>query len=576
MRKWTLGLVAVAVGALIVAACTSEKEVPVEVIKEVVVEKEVPVEKIIIKEVPVEKEVIKEVVMEKIVLATPEKVISSLATEQAKYGGTFQITSQGSHKSLDPYFAPAYVTTMASHHWLESPFAWDGAQTPRPQMIESWNASSDGKTWSFTLRDGLKFHDGSALTTKDVVASIGRWMAKQPAAKFLKEFLIEDGGVTADDERTYTFHFAESFGSAIDLQGATHRWLGIMKAEFATTPHTEDLGVDKYIGSASFRVKEWFVGDRIVFERFEDYVPRSEPGDFLAGAQNAYFDEVVIHEIPNEETKIAGLKTGEFDMVDGAALDFFPDLDADPDIIVPKYPFHQSTLIIHVGRPPTDNVLVRQSILAGINAEDYMGSLGPPALWKVCPALYYCGSPLELDVGKELYDQNDLPKAIALMKEAGAEGATFEIMNPVDYATIAPLGLVLKAQLEATGYQVNMPGMDWATLVSKLRTDEYNIFPSWGAHWAGGTPIFDNLAAGTTGYAGNFQNEDMKASRRAYALSTTKEEQFEWVAKLQVAYLDIVPYIYLGQFANIFPHRSYVKNMSIPAFPVFYNRWFEK
>jgi peptide/nickel transport system substrate-binding protein len=576
MRRWTLGLMAAAVGVLIVAACTSEKEIPVEVIKEVIVEKEVPVEKIIIKEVPVEKEVVREVTVEKIVLATPEKVVSSLATEQQKYGGIFRVTAQGSHKSMDPYFAPAYVTTDTSQHWMESPFAWDGAQSPQPQMLESWTSSSDGKTWSFTLRDGLLFHDLTPVTTKDVVASIGRWMAKQPSAKFVKEFLIEDGGVTIDDDKTYSFHFDQSFGSSIDMQGTVHRWLAIMKADIAAIPHTEDVGVDNYIGSGSFKIKDWFVGDRIIMERFEEYVPRSEPGDFLAGAQIAYFDEIVWHEIPSEETKIAGLKTGEFDMVDGAALDFFADLTADPDIIVPQYPFHQSYLIIHVGKYPTDQKLVRQSILAGVNAEDYMGSLGPSNLWITCPALFYCGSPLESHVSSEFYDQDDIPKAKELMNEAGAAGAEFFIMNPADYATIAPLGLVLKAQLEETGYTVTMPGMDWATYVSKLPTDEYNVGTTWAVHWCCFNPILNNTVAGTQGYAGNYSDELFKEWRLNFALATTKAEQMEWIEKIQTRWYQEVPAINFGQFANIFPHQSYVKNMSVPAIPVYFNRWFEK
>ena len=579
MRRYSLGLMvvgALSLALVALAACTSEKEVPVEVVKEVIVEKEVVVEKVVIKEVPVEKEVVKEVVLEKVVLATPEKVLAGVASEQQKYGGIFKVTSQGSVKSMDPYFAPAYVTTDTSQHWLESPFAWDSAQTAQPQMVESWNISSDSKVWSFTLRDDLMFHDGTPVTSDDVIASAARWMAKQPSAKFLKEFLQEDGGVVKEDDRTYSFHFAEPFGAAADIQAVPHRYLGVLKAAVAATPHTKDIGVDNYIGSGSFKVKAWEVGNRIILERNEEYVPRSEPGSFLAGAQIAYFDELHWLEIPSEETKIAGLKTGEFDMVDGAALDFFDGLVADPNINVAKYPFHQSVIQIHVAVAPTDNVLVRRSILAGINAEDYMGSLGPPALWKTCVAVYYCGSPLETLIGKEFYDQNDIPKATALMKEAGAEGAELFIMNPADYATIAPLGLVLKAQLEATGYNVNMPGMDWATLVSKLPTDEYNMFTTWWAHWAGDGPITDNVVAGTTGYAGNYVDDDMLTFRRNFALAKTQAEKMSWIEKIQLKYFEDIPRVWLGQFSNIFPHRSYVKNMTVPAMPIYHNVWFEK
>ena len=148
MRKLRLPLAAILmtlVLTIVAAACTQEviKEVPVE--KEVVVEKEVikevPVEKIVekevVKEVPVEKiiekEVVKEVVVEKEVvkrvvrevIATAVPLSAGLAVEQAKYGGEIKVTAQGSIKSMDPTFSPAYVTYAVATHVWEAPLAHD-------------------------------------------------------------------------------------------------------------------------------------------------------------------------------------------------------------------------------------------------------------------------------------------------------------------------------------------------------------------------------------------------------------------------------------------------------------------
>ena len=583
MKRLILKMVAIGAASLaliaLVAACTTTKEVPVEVIKEVIVEKEVPVEKIVVKEVPVEKEVVKEVVLEKVVLATPEKVLASVMAEKEKYGGIFRVTAQGSIKSMDPYFAPAYVTTDTSRHFLESPFQWDGAQTANPALVGSWEVSSDTKVWTFTLRDDLTFHDGSKVTSADVIASTARWMAKQPSAKFLKEFLQEDGGIVEEDSRTWSLHFKQAFGATLDIMAVPHRYLGVFPARIANAfSHTEDVGVDNYIGSAAFKIKDWEVGNVIKMERFEEYVPRSEPGDWLAGAQIAYLDEVHWLEIPSEETKLAGLKTAEFDMIDGAALDQFGELTADANISVPKYPFHQSVLQIHVNRPPFDQAIVRRAVLAGVNAEDYMGSLGPSDLWLTCSSAYYCGSPLETERGAEFYNQNDIPRAKALLAEAGVapEDHVIDIMVPADYSTIGPLGLVLKAQLEATGFKTEMPGMDWATMVSKLPTDDYSIFGTWWAHWAGSDPITDNTVAGTSGYAGNWVNDDMLEYRRNFAFAATHADKIKWIDLIQDKYFEEVPRIWLGQFANIFPHRTYVKNMTVPAMPIYIGVWMEK
>src|ERR1043166_9671536 len=79
---------------------------------------------------------------------------------------------------LDPVFASIVITREYGLLIYEELFAWDSKLQPRPQMVDSWTTSPDGLTWRFTLRDGLKFHDGQAVTTTDVVPSLQRWMAR--------------------------------------------------------------------------------------------------------------------------------------------------------------------------------------------------------------------------------------------------------------------------------------------------------------------------------------------------------------------------------------------------------------
>ena len=86
----------------------------------------------------------------------------------------------------------------------------------------------------------------------------------------------------------------------------------------------------------------------------------------------------------------------------------------------------------------------------------------------------------------------------------------------------------------------------------------------------------DNVVAGTTGYAGNYVNDDMLTYRRNFALAKTQAEKMSWIEKIQLKYFDDIPRIWLGQFSNIFPHRTYVKNMTVPAMPMYHGVWFEK
>ena len=579
------------------AACTEEviKEVPVE--KEVVVEKEVikevPVEKIVerevVKQVPVEKivekEVIKEVVVEKEVVqrvvrevvATAIPLRAGLAVEQAKYGGDLKITAQGSIKSLDPGFSPAYVTYAIALYMYEAILAHDDEYVPQPQMVERFDLSTDGLTWTFALRDGLTFHNGASVTADDAIASYPRWSLSSGAGRLLDTYLAP-GGLKKLDDRTWTMELTEIWGSVPDALGWTFKTHFIYDDDMSAMPHTEDASegdITKLIGSGPYKLASWDIGNKVVIERYEEYVPRSEAGTNLAGGRIAYLDTITWLEIPSEETKIAGLKTAEWDMVDGAGLDHYEPMVAHPGINVAQYPFHHSFLGFSHVDYPTDIEKVRQAIEVSLDWTELMSSLGPSDLWFLCPAVYYCNTPWETDIGaSEWYNQNDIPRAKALLAEAGYAGEPVTIMNPMDYATIAPLGPVLKARLEDIGMKVEMPGMDWSTMVSKMYNPGWNVFTCWSTYT---DPLNDLVATeGGRGYAGGYTFPDMIEARNNFAFADTYQEKMKYAEELQMGYYIHVPRHYGGQFSNIFPHRSYVKNLNVPKYPIYTGVWLEK
>jgi peptide/nickel transport system substrate-binding protein len=78
-------------------------------------------------------------------------------------------------KNLDPIWTTAYISRNHGYMIYDTLFAMDANMQPQPQMVESWETSDDKKTWTFTLREGLKFHDGAPVTSEDVIASLERW-----------------------------------------------------------------------------------------------------------------------------------------------------------------------------------------------------------------------------------------------------------------------------------------------------------------------------------------------------------------------------------------------------------------
>ena len=414
------------------------------------------------------------------------------------------------------------------------------------------------------------------------------------AGEFLRSQLVgyvdppegsEDGPAKPDslraiDDKTFAMTFQNPIGVVITGLAAPwplqNIWPERVATEFAAQ---QDHGEENAIGTGPYKLAEWIRGDKLAVERFEDYVPRSEPGSYLAGGKIAYLDRIEWLEVPAEETKIAGLKTGEWDVVDGAGLDFFADLSQDPNLGVAKYERHFWTFDFNVTSPPADLKKLRQGIQAAVDIEAMAAAIGPSDLWSLCPARYRCGTPLDSRVGEEFYNEHDVEKGKRLVAESGYDGETFLLMNPNDYATITPMGQVLKPAFEELGITVEMPSMDWATLLSRLPDPDWDAITDWWVQWASPDPIADPMVAGTL-YFGNFGDdpevERTKALRLQYAFEPDPAKQLDIIGEIQLALYDSAPHVVGAQWASIYPYSTVLKNFDVAVFPVYINTWLER
>ena len=570
-----------------------EVEVPVErlvtvekeVIKEVPVEKIVVVEKEVIREVEVagetvvvEKEVIREVEVPGETVVVVKEVIKEVVVQATPTvpGGTLRVTSQASIGTLDQVWTTAYVTAAVAVHMHERMFEWDEDLFPKPQVLESWDVSGDGKTYTFTTRDNLTFHDGAEVTSDDAIASLKRQMEGSHWAPNVMVDFAQDPPFQKVDKKTFQLLLADPFGQVVGTFSAPWGGGPILPKKLADTPASEKL--TEFTGSGSYELEKWEVGHQIVLKRYEDYVPRDEPGSYLAGAQNAYSDRIIWLEVPDEETKMAGLETGEWDIVDGASLDFFKRARINPDLTVRVYkPGHRSVLVFNQIDPPFVNQKVRQALQAGLNIAAIMAAMGDSELWGLCPALFHCGTPLESDVGADLYNENDPVRAQQLLDDSGYTGEPIVFLSPNDYATITPIGLATKPLLEEMGFTVEFPTYDWATLVTRLRFKEnWNLFTSWIAHWSeGGDPLRVGFLFPEGGPA-NPQHGGYKDLILEYATALDLTAKRAAIDKIQALWYEDVPMIYLGTWFSIFPASRDVKNFDVVAFPVYSNVWLDR
>ncbi len=591
MKRLGLTLVALMAFAVLLAACSDEPEVVVE--KEIVeVEKvvEVEVEKVV--EVEVEKVV--EVEVEKVVEVEVEKIVVATPTTppvgMSQFGGTLRIVSSGSIGTLDPVFNGLYTVQAIASHFYETPFGWDGNLDVKPRLVDTWSLTTDGLEYTFTLRD-MTFHDGSPLEAEDVARSLYRWRDGPTAhASLIRRFAGDyDEAITIVGDKTFKWRMKTPLGSTLFLMSIPFG-NAIMRAKDAATPISQ--AVENRIGTGAYQFVEWLQGDRVVLERYDGYVPRLERvgPDFAPGANtgatNAYLDALIWLEIPDEETKVAGLETGEWDVIDTAGFDFFARLDANPDLQVAVYkPGMRSNVQLNPSISPFSYQKARQALQAGVDVEDYMHALGPADLWDLCPALYWCGNPLETDAGARYtvtlddgteveigYDVNNMDVARQLLAESDYAGETTVILNPTDYGTLTPLGPVLKQDMEDIGFNVEMPTLDWATITTMFgNTGSYSANTNWYSHWCCGNPAQDHFLAGTYDYI--IRDEVLTSLQLEWSTETDEDKRFEIIEEINRQRWRKVTDLTLGVWFPLMPARADLQFFEVKSVPFFSNTW---
>src|SRR2546422_9940099 len=218
-----------------------------------------------------------------------------------KRGGTLRFVPHADLKILDPIWTTAYITRNHGYMIFDTLLALDADLKIKPQMVDKYTVSKDAMKYSFTLRDGLKFHDGVPVTAEDCVASIKRWGARDSALGRLMMAAVNKMGPV--DAKTFTIDLETPFGLVLDALGKPSASPSfIMPARLAATDPSEQ--VKDVIGSGPFKfVKdEWQPGNRVVYVKNADYVPRSEKPSGAAGGKRALVDRVEWRYIPDAAT----------------------------------------------------------------------------------------------------------------------------------------------------------------------------------------------------------------------------------------------------------------------------------
>ena len=493
---------------------------------------------------------------------------------------TLRIVPHSDLKVLDPVWTTAYITRNHGYLIYDVLFAKDASGNIRPQMVDKYETSPDKLTWTFTLRDGLEWHDGKPVTAEDCVASIKRWGVRDTLGQ---QLMASVGEITALDQRAFRISLKEPYGLVLESLGKPSSNTPFMmpKRVADTDPYKQ---IDDYTGSGPFIFKkdEWKAGEKIVYVKNPRYKPRAEPPSMLAGAKLAKVDRVEWLALPDPATAANALINGEVDIVEVPPTDLFPMLKKDKNIALFGWNPLGSQIIMRMNflHPPFDNLKARQAVMYAIAQEDFLrAQVGDPEIYRVCNAPLVCGTKYEKSYG-DLLIKPDFDKARALLKESGYDGKPIVMLHQTDIVSSNQLPAVGKQLLEKAGFKVDVVSSDWQTVVSRRSRKEPPDKGGWNAFFTTTITVDADNVAGNNFTSGGCDkawfgwpcDADMEKLRSAFARETDPEKQKAIALAVSDRVMDQAMYIVLGQYKAFGAYRKDRIEGWLPApAPVWWN-----
>src|ERR1700675_1916492 len=505
-----------------------------------------------------------------------------LATPALAAGKTITAVMHSDLRVIDPGFTTAYITRDHGYMVYDTLLATDSNFKIQPQMAD-WKISDDKLTYTFTLRDGFKWHDGAPVTAEDCVASLKRWGKNDNMGQKLMDFTAS---IEATDARTITLKLKEPYGLVLDSIGKPSSYVPFMMPKrLAETPPGQQI--KEQIGSGPFRFvqAEFQPGVKAVYEKNRDYLPRKEPPSWTAGAKVVKVDRVEWITMPDPQTAVNALQSGDIDFMEIPPFDLLPALTANKELKVEtlsKLGF-QTIGRMNFLYPPFDNVKIRRAAFVAMNQKDVLDALvGNPEYYRICGAVFACGSPLATDVGSEtLVKGNGMAEAKGLLAESGYDGKPLVVLAAGDVVTLKAQPIIAAKLLREAGFKVDVQATDWQTVVSRRASQKPPKEGGWNMFFTNLTaadivnPVANlqiNGRGRNGGWFGWPEDAKLEALRDAFSRSSSPEEQKKIATDIQREVYDQVIYIPLGQYLLTSAWRKSLSGvLDGPATPVFWN-----
>jgi peptide/nickel transport system substrate-binding protein len=496
----------------------------------------------------------------------------------AQKNNTLIFAPQTDLANPDPIWTTATIATIHGYLVWDTLYGLNDKLLPQPQMVGGHEVSSDGLTWKLTLRDGLKWHDGAPVRSDDCIPSIQRWGKRNTFGQMLMSVTND---ITKVDDKSFEFHLKKRFAQLPYALGANGCF--IMPERMAKTDPFKQIS--EYVGSGPFKFirKDWVSGASAAYEKFDDYVPRSEPPSMWSGGKHAYIDRVEWHVLPDPATKAAALQAGEIDWWENPIYDVLPTFEKDPNIRIHVINTLGVIGVIGINHtlPPFDNPKLLRAIWPALNQQDFIDIvLGDQKKYGRPCGFFTPGSPYANDAGMEVLNgPRDVEKAKKLVAESGYKGETVLLMSPSDQPQLQAIAQMANALFQSIGIKTDYQSMDWGTLVGRRASHKPVADGGWNAFattWSG-LPVsnpgssFPLRGNGAGGWFGWPVDEKMEQLRDAWFDAPDLASQQKICRDIQLRAFENVPFIPTGHWTTPTAFRKNITGMVDAPSAVFWN-----
>jgi peptide/nickel transport system substrate-binding protein len=474
-----------------------------------------------------------------------------------KSGGTLRLGMQTDPVNLDPHLTTATATRNQLENVYDTLVSVDAGNRIVSSLAKSWRSSNNGLTWTFELRDGVKFHNGRDMTAEDVAFSINR--IKDPNVKSPR---ANDFGavtsITAVDKNTVRFSLSRPFSPLLSKLANS---LNVILPREAVASITQ-----KPIGTGPFEFVEYVPQVRMVLKKNPNFWGRDG-----AGRQLPYLDGMTYSYIPDATARTTALRSGAVDWIEYVPNSDVANLRKDANLrVVGGLATNYRAIYFNVSNKPWDNPLVRQAVAFALDRKEIVDV----ALFGV-GGVVATGANIPPKTAFSVvgpYQNQNIERAKQLLTQAGfPNGLDMNLYVTSTYDFLRTPAEIVQAQLAKVGIRVKITAEEWSVYLPKVFRKEYDatILGSSGAV----DPDDYLFNAYKTGSPSNLNNisdkqiDEWLEAGRATSGTAARDRIYQ---QIQNRLLELSPMVYLfhrTQFAGMstrvrgyehFPNTSYI------------------